>query len=236
MGASEAQIRANKANSLKSTGPKTVEGKERSRQNSYKHGMTGDGVVLPIEEAAEVERRFAVFREELQPSGLLGLTLIRRVATLSVRMERCAEAEMIAVADRASQAMFECEIPDEVDEAAATLFREDAARLAAVDASKEVILARRYEAAAERGFFRALKELRLVEKELKATHPDPRAELDQQELGSFLDQKNPAVEFDARHPEMTMPGFHDRPDPRFEAPQGGSRASVDVPISIGRGR
>ena len=46
MPASEARINANRQNSLKSTGPKTSEGKERSRQNGLKHGMTGQGVVV----------------------------------------------------------------------------------------------------------------------------------------------------------------------------------------------
>ena len=61
MPATEAQIRANQANA-RLGGPKTEAGKARSRANSYKHGLTGAGVVLPIEESAEVERRFLVFR------------------------------------------------------------------------------------------------------------------------------------------------------------------------------
>ena len=44
---SEARLLANRANALKSTGPRTVEGKEASRANAYKHGLTGSGTVLP---------------------------------------------------------------------------------------------------------------------------------------------------------------------------------------------
>ena len=36
--ASEAQIKANRRNAKKSTGPKTLVGKNRSRLNNYKHG------------------------------------------------------------------------------------------------------------------------------------------------------------------------------------------------------
>jgi len=43
---SDARIAANRANALKSTGPRTAEGKERSRCNALKHGMTGAGVAL----------------------------------------------------------------------------------------------------------------------------------------------------------------------------------------------
>ena len=39
--ASEKQIAANRANAKKSTGPKSVTGKERSSRNSIKHGLSG---------------------------------------------------------------------------------------------------------------------------------------------------------------------------------------------------
>jgi hypothetical protein len=41
--ASEKQILANRANALKSTGPRTVAGREKSSRNSYRHGLS-----LPI--------------------------------------------------------------------------------------------------------------------------------------------------------------------------------------------
>ncbi len=56
MPASEARILANQRNAQRSTGPKTPEGKEQSRRNALKHGLTGAGVVLPERDAAEVER------------------------------------------------------------------------------------------------------------------------------------------------------------------------------------
>jgi hypothetical protein len=93
MPASEAQIRANQANALRSTGPKTPEGKAISRANSFKHGLTGEGIVLPNEDVAEVERRFAAYQDELQPSGEVGMTLVRRAALLSVRLDRCVSHE-----------------------------------------------------------------------------------------------------------------------------------------------
>lgn len=45
--ATEKQIAANRRNALKSTGPRTPEGKARSRWNALKHGILAKAVVAP---------------------------------------------------------------------------------------------------------------------------------------------------------------------------------------------
>ncbi len=104
MPASEAQISANRRNSLRSTGPRTPEGKAASRANALKHGMTGEGIALPIEDAFEVGRRFAALQEELAPRTEMGRILVGRVATLSVRMERCVLQESAALSEKVGHA------------------------------------------------------------------------------------------------------------------------------------
>jgi hypothetical protein len=89
MPASEAQISANRRNSQLSTGPKTEEGKARSRRNALKHGLTGEGVALTDEDAIEVASRFQAVQEELLPSGISSRLLLRRFVYMSVRLERC---------------------------------------------------------------------------------------------------------------------------------------------------
>jgi hypothetical protein len=89
MPTSEAQKIANRKNAQLSTGPKTEEGKSRSRRNALKHGLTGEGVALPDEDAAEVASRFEELEAELQPSGFASRLWLRRFAYLSVRLERC---------------------------------------------------------------------------------------------------------------------------------------------------
>jgi hypothetical protein len=101
---SEARIRANQLNSQKSTGPRTPEGKERSRRNGLKHGMTGRGVVVADEDAPEVERRASALMGELDPRSTLGAIMVGQMATLSVRMERGARQEEEALASRVRHA------------------------------------------------------------------------------------------------------------------------------------
>ena len=75
--ATERQIEANRRNGAKSTGPRTPEGKQRSRANAYKHGLTGEGVVLASEDAEKVAGRFEGLMEELDPGTLLGGILVK---------------------------------------------------------------------------------------------------------------------------------------------------------------
>jgi hypothetical protein len=236
MPATDAQIQANRQNALRSTGPKTPEGKEQSRQNALKHGLTGDGVVIAVEDAEEVERRFAAFRKELRPSTEVGLTLVRRAATLAVRMEKCADRELAAIEDRVVQAMAEVEAPEGTDPAELARLQAQAGRLAAFDTSKQACLARRYEAAAERGFFRSLKEFRLVEKQAKTLNPAPKEASFRQELGSFLETKNREAKVVAKPIESRPMSFNEPFDPLFEGRFDRLGGVVDVPMTIGKRR
>ena len=56
---SPARLAANRSNANMSTDPRSAAGKARSRRNAVKHGLTGAGVALPTEDAAQVEARFA---------------------------------------------------------------------------------------------------------------------------------------------------------------------------------
>ena len=97
---SPVRLAANRRNALKSTGPRTPEGKAISRGNSYKHGLTGEGVVLTDEDAAAVEERFAAFEADLRPANGVASAITRRAAILSVRMERCVREEAANISER----------------------------------------------------------------------------------------------------------------------------------------
>ena len=112
MTTSMARVEANRRNAARSTGPKTAEGKAKSRLNAFQHGMAGAGDLLaPGEDGELVARRTAAFVRELGAEGASGRILAQRAALLSVRMERLAEGELVAVAaaERQGQADFDAE-------------------------------------------------------------------------------------------------------------------------------
>ena len=229
MPASVARIEANRANAARSTGPKTAEGKEASRANAYKHGLTGAGVVVAAPEAAEVERRVVAYVVELRPSGEVGRALVRLAATMSVRMERCAEREEAELAARVREAEANFIASAGVAPSEAARLREEARRLAYFDPSKEAALARKYETAAQRSFFRAIKELRTVERQAKVT---PVVE----PLASFSPHVTPVPVATAPRVEVAPP-TPPKPLPTVERIDfSGFRGRVDVPITIGRRR
>jgi len=345
MPTSAARIAANQNNAAHSTGPTTPEGKERSRANSLKHGLTGQGIVVPAEELAEVDRRAESFGADLRPSSELGRILVRRIAYLSIRLEKSEQHELAATATRVRHAGADFDearlaevqallvrldedpapalrrlmtMPEGIDRLqeilaglksdlldgprplwgepnrdrlALFLDREGAARVAALtttlycvdvdrsqerarselaamidaqvdrldeqslfidedriakdragapnralfDPSKEATLARRYEAAAERGFFRTLTEFRRVQAESAQT-PAPATRAVEPLGSSFpadvIETPPPAP---APRPVAPAPTL---PRPAFPAPvsRPGPIAgeSVDLPFSIGR--
>jgi len=97
MPASDAQLAANRRNAALSTGPRTAEGKARSRANALKHGLTGGGVILAEEDADGVDRLEAELVGDLRPSGPMARLLVRRIAVSAVRMDRCVDQESAAI-------------------------------------------------------------------------------------------------------------------------------------------
>jgi hypothetical protein len=95
---SEARLAANRENAKKSTGPRTQEGKERSRQNALKHGMTA-GVVIAEELREKAEERIKSWTASMRPQTEPEAWLVERAAVDAVRVDsavRCERARMEA--------------------------------------------------------------------------------------------------------------------------------------------
>lgn len=235
MKASDARIFANQQNALKSTGPTTPEGKERSRANAYKHGLTGSGVVMPEEQAAEVERLALAFQRETQAPGEVGAALARTAARMSVRMDACFKQQTAAMTGRVRRAMDEVVPPEGADAETVALLRDEAGNAAFFETSREACLARKYEAAAERQFFRALRELRVLKKQ-KTAEPAVEGPIFEDQMGSFLLLEKQIDHLNALIDDRTTFGGPIGSDPLAKGGLGGLVGGVDVPISIGRRR
>ena len=104
---SSAQIEANRRNAQKSCGPKSDEGKSRSRFNALKHGMTAQTVLLPGDDGKAFLGRLQYLQDDLQPRNSLEGVAIERLAGdlwKADRAELAAGADQLAAPPRAGHA------------------------------------------------------------------------------------------------------------------------------------
>ena len=87
------QIEANRANARKSTGPRTEGGKQRSRSNALRHGLTAETVITALESAAEYQAFEASIASDYQPCSVTERELVLRLASLLWRLRRSTSFE-----------------------------------------------------------------------------------------------------------------------------------------------
>src|SRR5579864_8195731 len=83
----------NRANAQHSTGPRTDAGKQRSKLNALRHGLTGQTVVLPTEDHAAYQRHSQSLLDEYQPKAATETQLLQSMIDASWRMNRAAAVE-----------------------------------------------------------------------------------------------------------------------------------------------
>jgi len=91
---SEAQLAANRANAQLSTGPSTPAGKAKSSQNALKHGLTGNTVLLPHEDAALYQSELQDLIETHHPATDDELRLIQSIHDCGWRIARIQQIEV----------------------------------------------------------------------------------------------------------------------------------------------
>lgn len=93
------QLAARRANSLKSTGPRTRAGKKAVRLNALRHGILSQEVLLPGEDESLLEELRQQVLDDLQPQGGVENLLVDRIVSLAWRLRRLQRIEAGLIAN-----------------------------------------------------------------------------------------------------------------------------------------
>ena len=151
------QIEASRANGKKSRGPVTPEGKARSAQNSIRHGLTSQVVVLRNEDESEFAHLLECYLAEFQPATQPERDLVEDYVAARWRLHRNLALEAASLdyeIDRQRTA---------VDQQHSSVDEETRCALAAqslLDSGRGLAHFSRHEARLRRAMRRALEDLR----------------------------------------------------------------------------
>ncbi len=87
------QIEANRRNARNSTGPITEEGKQRSRCNAVRHGLTAETVIGALEDAEDYKAFEAAIIADYDAQSVVERELVLRLASLLWRLRRATTME-----------------------------------------------------------------------------------------------------------------------------------------------
>jgi hypothetical protein len=95
------QFAANRKNSRSSTGPRTAEGKHRSRRNALRHGLTAETVIDVLEDPAQYKAFASRINSDYRPRSNFERELIARLISLLWRLRRSVaiESGLFAIRD-----------------------------------------------------------------------------------------------------------------------------------------
>jgi len=87
------QVEANRRNALKSTGPKTEAGKQVSRRNAVRHGLTAEIVLSALEDAEDYKAFEAAITADYDAQSAVERELVLRLASILWRLRRATTIE-----------------------------------------------------------------------------------------------------------------------------------------------
>jgi hypothetical protein len=93
------QFEANRRNALKSTGPKSLEGKRISRRNALRHGLTAETVIDSLEDTEDYRGFEAAIISDYNAETAVERELVLRLASLLWRLRRiiAIETDLFAI-------------------------------------------------------------------------------------------------------------------------------------------
>jgi hypothetical protein len=108
------KARSSRTNALRSTGPRSIEGKARSRWNAVRHGILARATPIAEGDARanvmEFQYLLAQLRRDLQPATALEEMLIERIASCYWRLGRVVRAETAAIQAQVEELSLDDEV------------------------------------------------------------------------------------------------------------------------------
>src|ERR1700731_1831168 len=87
------QLEANRENARRSTGPRTEEGKRRSRRNAVRHSLTAENVIDVLEDPENYKAFEATIIADYDARTAVERELVLRLASLLWRIRRATSIE-----------------------------------------------------------------------------------------------------------------------------------------------
>ncbi len=166
MSSSNLKILANRENAQKSTGPRTPEGKQRSRLNAVRHGLTGQVVILAEEDMKRYHCLCKEFLEEWQPQGPTEKHLVQTLADQQWRLHSAHARE------RGVYALGFDKFGETIDTQNPEVHALLTAATVALEQGAELDRLSRYSSRIQRDYHNALKEIKTLQAERKARERD----------------------------------------------------------------
>jgi hypothetical protein len=165
---------ANRRNAQRSTGPRTEEGKRRSRRNALKHGILASALVIDGEEGTEDRAEFEELLDGLQldlsPVGALEEMLVEKIAVCWWRQKRALKCEgglvrqrVLTESDSGLRNAIQRKFPDSLD---AQALDDQLSLPLSVDLDRIL----RYETANQRQLAYAINQLERLQRARKGEH------------------------------------------------------------------
>ena len=149
---------SNAQNALRSTGPRTPEGKATASRNSVRSGAYSEAILILGEDPAAFEALHDGIEESLNPVGPLEESLVDRLSRLWWRLERVGRAEREGLKSGLEHELRRCKLQQVPDPVNVAYYMS----MVAGDGHHSERL-QRHENQLERSFFRLLHELERIQ-------------------------------------------------------------------------
>jgi hypothetical protein len=194
--ATAAQVAANRANARKSTGPRTLDGKQRCSMNALKHGLSARTVVLNHEDESGYHEVRGSLHRQYQPATPQECMLVDQLASSWWRTIRARqyETDMMNMQVDTLKRRHKNRKTVHTNESD----RQALAVALTVEPHDDFKTFFRYEAAIERSFYRALNQLERMQKERRKAEEST-------EIGSVSQNATMAAEpVEPESPRLTI--------------------------------